>query len=282
VNIQDSSEFSCQQLNRDLWASKDVKDTVRENFVFLQYAHDSEAGLDYITLYPFPAFPHISILDPRTGEQLKVWSEVPATAKWLEDAHEFLERYSLDPSHRNPVAKIRRNKTNPDHMTEEEQIEMAVRQSLGVPDQGDVSNSEDDYVSVGDGASDIVVLDAPCANQGTSHTVPAPTTSSEMQLTHEDIFASILPINGEEPATDPKTTTRIQFRLGDGSRVIRRFNLLDTVRSLFAFAKGAIPAVQGHYFSLTSERRNLIDMLDDTISGANLQNSVVLVEILDE
>lgn len=250
----------------------------------MQYADDSEAGQDYATLYPFTEWPHIAILDPRTGEQLKVWSEVPTADKWIEDAHEFLERYSLDPSHRNPVGKIRRNKANPDHMTEEEQIEMAIRQSVGVRDDED--SDSDMYASAGAGDSDIEVIDAQPSSSSKAGTSAAPSKAeapaADDELTHEDVFGSILPSSADEPAPDPKTTTRIQFRLGDGSRVIRRFNTSDTVRDVFAFAKGSIPILSGHYFSLTNERRNLIDSVDSTIADAKLQNSVVLAEILDD
>lgn len=36
VNIQDAGTFACQLLNRDLWSDQEVKELVRENFIFLQ------------------------------------------------------------------------------------------------------------------------------------------------------------------------------------------------------------------------------------------------------
>ena len=36
VNVQDSKEFACQVLNRDVWSNHNVKDIVKEHFVFWQ------------------------------------------------------------------------------------------------------------------------------------------------------------------------------------------------------------------------------------------------------
>ena len=36
VNIQDTQEFACQVLNRDVWNNPKVKDTVKANFIFWQ------------------------------------------------------------------------------------------------------------------------------------------------------------------------------------------------------------------------------------------------------
>ena len=36
VNLQDSTEFSCQVLNRDLWSNEKVKKVIRNNFIFWQ------------------------------------------------------------------------------------------------------------------------------------------------------------------------------------------------------------------------------------------------------
>ncbi|ANB11941.1 Ubx5p [Sugiyamaella lignohabitans] len=293
VDIQNSREFSCQKLNRDLWSNKDVKATVKANFIFLQYSSEDSYGINYLQYYPYQGYPHIAILDPRTGERLRVWSEVPEPLQWIDDVHNFLSRYSLDPSHKNPIAKISRTKTDVQHMTEEEQIEFAVRQSLGVKSN---SSSDDDFVSVHsdvmdeDSNDEIEVVEERSAvpeSSGSSSRVPQAPDISESEpeddhdLTEEDIFASILPREIQEPEADPKTTTRIQFRLADGSRIIRRFRLDDSVRTIFAFLKQNVEALSGHHFGLASDRRKLIDLVDETIQSAKLQNSVVLVEILD-
>lgn len=83
VNIQDPSIFDCQVLNRDIWKNPSIKETVEENFVFMQYTKHDPRGSQYVQYY-FPnsdspdAYIHIAIVDPRTGEQVKVWSAMAA------------------------------------------------------------------------------------------------------------------------------------------------------------------------------------------------------------
>lgn len=36
VNVQNSQEFSCQVLNRDVWSNQTVKDIINEHFIFWQ------------------------------------------------------------------------------------------------------------------------------------------------------------------------------------------------------------------------------------------------------
>lgn len=80
INIMNSSEFSCQILNRDLWSDRNVQKTIRENFYFLQvgsvyhatlsdkqFTSDEPEGLRYKRTYPYSEDPHIGIIDPRTG-----------------------------------------------------------------------------------------------------------------------------------------------------------------------------------------------------------------------
>ncbi|PHH87050.1 hypothetical protein CDD83_9382 [Cordyceps sp. RAO-2017] len=114
VNLQDMNDFNCQALNRDIWKDEAVRDLVSENFIFLQYDKDFPDAEEYVTFY-FPHqshenpdnYPHVSIVDPRTGEQVKVWSgrPFPTAADFHAELAEFLDRYSLAANSKNPVAK---------------------------------------------------------------------------------------------------------------------------------------------------------------------------------
>ncbi|KAG8197423.1 hypothetical protein JTE90_014908 [Oedothorax gibbosus] len=78
VNLQDSQEFSCQVLNRDVWSNPAVKSLISQHFVFWQVYSDSIDGQRYMQFYTPVVFPYIAILDPRTGEKLVVWNNVDA------------------------------------------------------------------------------------------------------------------------------------------------------------------------------------------------------------
>ncbi|KAI7246144.1 hypothetical protein KC335_g19573, partial [Hortaea werneckii] len=139
VNVQDPSIFDCQVLNRDIWKNAQIKETLQEHFIFLQYNKDDPRGREYVQYYfanqrdMEDYYPHIAIVDPRTGEQVKTWSgsPVPKAADFLMDLHEFLDRYSLSFERKNPVqAKRKESKKDVGQMSEEEMLEMAMQNSL--------------------------------------------------------------------------------------------------------------------------------------------------------
>jgi hypothetical protein len=284
VNVQDASIFDCQVLNRDLWKDRGVQDTVKEHFIFLQYSKDDPRASSYLQYYfqgsdVSDNYPHIAIIDPRTGEQMKIWSGPPLVkpADFLMQLHEFLDRYSLNRNVRNPVAKRKSDKKDKsvDAMTEEEMMEMAMRNSLGgaaeagptLEDPDDLTRSTDNVKGKGraTGEED-VVMDEP---------EPAGAASP---------FASI-PSNQPhtEPAADPATTTRIQFRHPSG-RVIRRFSLSDPVQRIYEWLKADPPLEDkaGVEFDLNSMGHNLIDQLATSISDAGLKNGTVMIGYLEE
>ena len=342
VNIQDVREFQCQVLNRDLWSYPKVAGLVKKRFVFLQFNHDSDEGCEFKSLYPFSTYPYVGIIDPRTGEQVKEWTTTPIEPEaFFEDLRGFLTAFSLDPKAKNPLAKVSKRKKDVAHMTEEDQIEYALRQSLGKSDDdsdddiqaqdissdsmiyGADSDDFEEFSGFEEDDSDVeIVAESPktsdkgksASTAGTSSSAfadynkeqiqtksqlqqspvagesqlpdaekskPTPYEEEEEELTEEDIFASILPSDEPEPVADPTTTTRIQFRLADGTRKIRRFRTTDTVRHMFAVVKSIVESAKYSFFSLTSERKKLMSMLDQTIEQAGLKNSSVLIEILD-
>ena len=59
-----------------------------------------------MTFYPVVEWPHISILDPRTGEQLVTWSNIPDSATFCELVTDFLTS--------NPPLNGESNKAGPD------------------------------------------------------------------------------------------------------------------------------------------------------------------------
>ncbi|KAL4930721.1 DNA-protein crosslink repair co-factor UBX5 [Aspergillus undulatus] len=288
VNIQDPSIFDCQVLNRDLWKNAGVKETIQEHFIFLQYTKDDPRAAPYIQYY-FQAsdvsdnYPNIAIVDPRTGEQMKIWSGPPVmkAADFLMQLHEFLDRYSLKHNVRNPVAK-RKPETKEksiDAMTEEEMMELAMKNSLGaeaaqtkkMEDPDDLTRSFGDIKGKGK-AIDEEDIDMDETDHGGAATAEVSAFSS---------IAADRPHT--EPAADPATTTRIQFRHPTG-RIIRRFALADPVRRIYEWLKAepALPDKAGVEFELNAMGRNLIDVLDETVEAAGLKNGTVMIGFIED
>lgn len=283
INIQDSSIFDCQLLNRDLWKDSAVQETVKEHFIFLQYSKDDPRATTYLQYYfqqhdISDNYPHIAIVDPRTGEQMKVLASGPPVVKasdFLIQLHEFLDRYSLKTNVRNPVARRKPEKKEKtvDAMTEEEMLDMAMRNSLGggagqpskVDDPDDLTRSFEDVKGKGKAVDTEDV-----GMGGVEQEEPDPATS---------LFASIPEDRPHtEPPADPTTTTRIQFRHPSG-RVIRRFALSDPVRRIYEWLKADPPLEDkaGLEFELNAMGRNLIDQLDTNVEDAGLKNGTVMI-----
>lgn len=326
VNIQAADEFACQVLNRDIWSNARVHTAVADNFIFLQYDSDSDEGAMFRNYYPFEEYPYICIIDPRTGEQVRSWTPSAPTsgstssrtptdpAEFTRELKDFLAQYSLDParSKANPVGNVgKRRPKDVALMTEEDQIEYALRQSLGkISDDeevggdgegegsgegydeeaerlmvydsdvsGDFYDDEDEDDEVQDNESEQEAED-PEPEPEAEAEAEEPDADDDEELTEEDRFALIRPCTDPEPDMGP-TVTRVQLRLADGTRLVRRVHLADTVRTLFAIVKHVVPAARYSFFALTSERKKLGEMMDLTIEEAGLKNSSILVDILD-
>lgn len=281
VNLQDVNDFSCQALNRDIWKDRALRGLVAENFIFLQYDKDYPDAEEYITFY-FPNrghenldnYPHVSIIDPRTGEQVKVWSgrPFPTAADFYLELTEFLDRYSLEAHSKNPVAKATTRKPQTidvDRMTEEEMLEMALKNSMAGTEGRVESNAN--------------IHDPDALTKG------ARTDSEDEGKGKEPValsaFAQVASMKRHvEPEHDPTRTTRIQFRHPNG-RVIRRFNLQDPVRRLFEWLKAEpLEGKEGVEFELKKmpQGQDLIDSLDTTIEESGLKQGTVMIEFMED
>ena len=289
VNIQDPSIFDCQVLNRDIWKNPGIMDTVKENFLFMQYSKDDPKGNQYVQYYfqnkdNQEAYPHIAIVDPRTGEQVKVWSgsPTPRAMDFLMQLHEFLDRYSLKASAKNPVVKRKpeaKKETQVDRMTEEQMMEMALQASLAGSegrrnsDPDELTRSVGSDVAEGKGKepedSHLMDVSEPSHQNGSSQVAASPFSTISSSSPHN------------EPAPDAPSITRIQFRHPNG-RVVRRFALADSVKRIFEWLKASpLERKEGVEFELIFMQKNLADMLDDTIEQAGLKNGTVMIEFIE-
>ncbi|TGZ78925.1 hypothetical protein EX30DRAFT_333891 [Ascodesmis nigricans] len=298
VNVQDNSIFQSQVLNRDIWKHPEVKTTITANFIFLQLNRAGRDARDYIRLYipdaasPEAAyngsealFPHIAIIDPRTGEQVKVWSKPPSSPiEFVHDLHEFLDRYSLSVDAKNPVQrKPKPKKIDVDSMTEEEMMRIAMEESLGaassstsnvVPHDPDAYTRED---------TNMMDIEPPAPPHRSPSPEPAPVQNTP--------WARISSTNHHtEPPPGP-ATTRIQFKLSDGSRVIRRFGLQETVEQVFEYVKADLlpeearkkgdEGILEREVELVSLGKKLVEYLEQTVEQAGLKQGTVMVDFLD-
>lgn len=280
VNVQDDGIFMSQVLNRDIWRAPEVQQCVKEHFIFLQMGRMGKAGRDYIRLY-MPnvnagiddQFPHIAIIDPRTGEQVKVWKEMPKIPmEFVHTVIEFLDRYSLHEDAKNPVQRSAKPKpVNVEAMTEEEMLELAMQQSL---DAGAVHTPRtQDPDELTRESTDLMDVEETSQSKGKE------VAKTPFQLIAKDRHHA-------EPPQGAPNSTRIQFKLHDGSRVVRRFLLNDPVERLFEYVKADLLPEKGgnpnQEFDLVSMGKKLIEVLEQTVEQAGLKMGTVMVETIDE
>ncbi|KAK4098772.1 hypothetical protein N658DRAFT_431262 [Parathielavia hyrcaniae] len=292
VNLQDMSDFNCQALNRDIWKDEAVKLLVKENFIFLQFDKNDYAAEQYVTFY-FPNeshqnpnnYPHVSIIDPRTGEQVKVVSGIPfpSALEFHAQLAEFLDRYSLSAHSKNPVVKAKRpeRSVDVDRMTEEEMLEMALQNSLdangssarpNIPDPD--SFTESPHQTEGKGKEKAEATETAAAGV-------EPEALSAQESAFSQIHSNLPHV---EPPPDPQTTTRLQVRNPPG-RIIRRFRLDDRVRRIYEWLKAEpLDGKVGVEFELKSMPQgvDLIEHLDETIQEAGLANGTVMLEFIED
>jgi hypothetical protein len=280
VNIQDDAVFQSQVLNRDIWRDKDVQQCIREHFLFLQMNRAGRDGRDYIRLY-MPdvnaglgndVFPHIAIIDPRTGEQVKVWKEIPQSPmEFVHTVYEFLERYSLHEDAKNPVQRTAKPKpVNVDAMTEDEMLQLAMQQSLDASTPLTPRAQDPDELTREPDLMD-VEEEAPQSKGKEVANSPFQRIASDR--------------HHQEPHPGPDST-RIQFKMHDGSRVVRRFLLKDPVERLFEYVKADLLPEKGASadteFDLVSMGKKLIDVLVQTVEEAGLKMGTVMVETIED
>jgi UBX domain-containing protein 7 len=290
VNIQDPSVFDSQLLNRDLWKDPDVQSAINAHFVFLQYDRQSRQGAEYIQLYMAgrlegdKAYPHIGIIDPRTGELLKslTANPVPKPADFLMLVYEFLDRYSLLPDARNPVAR-RKPPAQPDvaRLSEEDMVRIAMENSLAAtsgPGAGGADAPPDP-----DELTRSRHADQQRAN-GTPRSPPSSPRTARSSAAPSSAWSRIASDRPHvEPAADAApavATTRIQFRWS-GGRQVRRFGVGESVRRVYEWLKAAPPDPTWDptcEFELIFLGQNLIGELDRTIAEVGLMNGTVMVE----
>lgn len=291
VNVQDLSIFQSQMLNRDIWKDNDVKKTIVENFLFLQLNRAGRDARDYIRLYipqaasPQAAyngsdslFPHIAIIDPRTGEQVKVWDKPPSTPiEFVHQLHEFLDRYSLRADAKNPVQRQPKpKKIDVDHMSEEEMLRIAMEESLG--GAAPTSHDPDEYTK----------------NAGVDLMDFEEEKPAKIEVEEEVEASPFQKISSDNHHTEPPPgpeTTRIQFKLSDGSRVIRRFALKDPVLRVFEYVKADLlpeqaakkgdPSIADKDVELVSLGKRLIEHLEITVEEAGLKQGTIMVEAVE-
>jgi len=304
VNIQSDNDFACHALNRDVWRNDLVENLVREGFILWQTMSHTNEGQTYITRYKVTGYPHLAIIDPRTGSLLwrkEGWAQVdPLTAEqFVEIASDFCSRHSFNKlpmaarhaytsgvplgaavsesfsngSGGRPAASANGNNKRPIHeLTEEEQLQAAIQASMQEDADGDEDEdgrnveADEKLSAAAEQATDNNVAAALSENNTTDDDESKP-SAFEQEISSMDI--------GDEP-TSGTDVARVQIRLPNGKRLVRKFGGSRPVKIIYAFvAQQNLDAA----FELKAKfpPQDLFASVDDSISSCGLNGEAIHV-----
>lgn len=288
VNIQNDSDFACHTLNRDVWRNDLVEALITSSFTFWQAMNDTGDGATYIQRYSVNAFPHVAIIDPRTGRLMwkrEGWTQVdPMTSEqFAQTAADFCSQHSFDKPPKVGNLGHRPNrptKRSVEDLTEQEQLEKAIRESQGLDVDIDKEYDYDDneYQNMNeeddDDDDEVEVVPPPAAKlKSDSSSAASPSKPSPREKTFEE---EILEIDvGEEPKTNGAI---LQIRMPGGGKKIRKFKRSDTVKVIYAFvAQSNDEPKKGKSLELISgfPPKDLMHKVNETIDSCNLSGQSI-------
>lgn len=187
----------------------------------------SPEGSQYVQRYHVYDFPHIAIIDPRTGRLLwkkEGWTqENPVTAEtFAEMAMDFCSRNSFNrppQAPKPPGAKLTPKQTSFHELSEDEQLQAAMKASI---EEAEGPKSEDAAMKPV-ATEEVVILDDDDEEEEEDDGKPPAGPS----------FIDAL--MGVPVAHEPAKGARMQLRMPDGKRIVRKFNPSDPVKIIFAY-----------------------------------------------
>ena len=164
----------------------------------------------------------------------------PVTAEtFAETAMDFCSRHSFDKPPQAPrppgataaatTAAIRPTKRPMHEMSEDEQLQAAMRASLGA---GAADDDDNDNYEMDDDDGDDDDDDVQYLGTNADDNLKPKATEEEQKPKERSLFDELLDVDvGKEPADG----ARIQLRMPDGKRSVRKFDALQTVKAIYAF-----------------------------------------------
>jgi hypothetical protein len=261
---------------------------------------NSPEGQTYVTRYKVIGYPHLAILDPRTGSLLwrkEGWTQVnPLTAEqFVEIASDFCSRHSFDKlptaarhaytsgiplggggdtsdfrsgnAHKRPIHEL----------TEEEQLQAAIRASM-CENNDNVDDDNDDIVEVIDSMEGDDARKPRAKNDEATGSDKDSIKAEEQQFTssfeHEILSMEV----GEEPTSGD--IARVQIRMPDGKRLVRKFSASSPVKLIYAFvAQSNDEAKAGRGFELKAKfpPQDMLANVEDGIKSCGLDGEAINV-----
>lgn len=236
VNIE-SLDFASSLLNRDVWSQQNIKQLVRENFIFIQVSNTSDDGKNLQRFHHIEELPFVGIFDPRTGEQLASWTNVVDPVRFHREMQEFLIVNSYDGS------RPSLTDTNILDQDEDQQLARAIAESLAQSNttilnalpSGEATRKQVEVVDLSRDDEENV------PNEATTNT-----SASAKSLEHDT--------NGERIERLPNSVmdTVLQIRLPNGDVLKEDFSSTDTLLYVCQYIRDHCSKLNGNFTLMTT------------------------------
>ncbi|AAF63167.1 T5E21.7 [Arabidopsis thaliana] len=211
VNLQSTTEFSSHMLNRDTWANDAVSQTIKANFIFWQVYDDTTEGRKVCTYYKLESIPVVLVIDPTTGQRMRMWTGMVDPENLLEDLVPFMDggprEHFASLSKKRPRGSFSLTPHSKPKDEEEEELQRALAASL---EDNNMKESSDDQSTI---IPEEVAVEA--------------VTSA--------VLPTFPPLPEEPKGGDRSLQCRVGIRLPNGQRLQRNFLKTDTIQLLWSF-----------------------------------------------
>jgi hypothetical protein len=292
VNLQKNDEFSCHALNRDVWKDDYAKAVIGNSLVFWMDTVETNLGQRFATLYKVSSYPHVALIDPRTGEQSKIiLSGGTMTARdFVEKVQDYIQRHTIAPfnsisdggggsgggsSSSSSSSSNNSSSTDPSSVPtttssarqrEEEEEEAELQAALAASMVDETSNAT-----------------TTTTNNNSAEPSPSPPVPPLVNVTDYGVS----PTEPDATSTPKEELTRLRIRLPSGKQLVRAFRKDNTVCNLFATVRvlldehgDAVVCAQNFELRSGYPPKILSDSLENTLTDAKLENATVQVSML--
>lgn len=260
VNVQSTMEFSSHMLNRDTWGNEAVAQTISSNFIFWQVYNDTEDGRKVCTYYKLESVPVILVIDPVTGQKMRLWRGMIPPENLLEDLVSFMDGSPKD-HHVSLSLKRPRESLHPSPQK--------------IQEAPAVANEEDDELQQALAASMENIKDDVGASM-----IDKEVGNSDKEE-HSAPQRPAYPPLPEEPKGDRNLLCRVGVRLPDGRRLQRSFFHSDPIQLLWSFCYSQFNEADIRPFGLTQAipgaSKSLVYDCNLTFEQSGLANSIISV-----
>ncbi|KAG7547652.1 UBX domain [Arabidopsis suecica] len=272
VNLQSTTEFASHLLNRDLWPNDAVFQAIRSSFILWQVYDHTNEGQKISTFYNIDfAPPVVLLIDPITGQKMRMWSGMIEPQGFLEDLMKYMDAgphehvASLTSNKRIKTEKISFSSNNAD-----DQVDMATFWGDDIEEEKTVTKDEKEENRVmapswGQEFEDIKTL----------------SDHEEETCLSSDLFE--FPVLTEEPKEDcdRSIVCSLCVRFPDGRRKQRKFLKSEPIQLLWSFCYSHMEESEKKAFKLVQAIPGASKTLDYgakvSFDHSGLANSMISV-----